>query len=180
MFRSLRTTLLIAFAFVLISPTAAKAELTIAVVDVDYVMSQSSAAKSIKKQVEKKHESFMDKVREEEKKLLADKKEIESKSKEDISREDLMKKMQEYEKKRFEARKSIQEKKSKLDNAYNEAMNELTKVIYEVCQSIADEQNIDLVITRQNIIVGNMSLDITKEVAEKMNKKLPKVTLEVK
>ena len=103
MFRSLRTTLLIAFAFVLISPTAAKAELTIAVVDVDYVMSQSSAAKSIKKQVEKKHESFMDKVREEEKKLLADKKEIESKSKEDISREDLMKKMQEYEKKRFEA-----------------------------------------------------------------------------
>ena len=59
-------------------------------------------------------------------------------------------------------------------------MNELTKVIYEVCQSIADEQNIDLVITRQNIIVGNMSLDITKEVAEKMNKKLPKVTLEVK
>ncbi len=179
MFRTIRTTLIVAFAFILFSPTAANAELTIAVVDVDYVMSQSSAAKSIKKQVEKKHKTFMDKVKEEEQKLIADQKKIEAERK-DISREELIKKAQEFEKKRFEARKSIQEKKSKLDNAYNEAMNKLTKVIYEVCQTIADEKNIDLVITRQNIIVGNMSLDITKEVAEKMNEKLPKVTLKVK
>lgn len=179
MFRNLRKCLLVAFFMISIAPAVAYAELSIAVVDVDYVMSQSSAAKSIKGQVDSKHKVFMDEVKSEEKKLISDQEKIE-KERKDLSREDLIKKAQEFEAKRLEARKKIQEKKNKLDTAYNEAMNKLTKVIYDVCQTIADEKKIDLVITRQNIIVGNMSLDITKEVAERMNKKLPQVSLDVK
>ncbi len=80
----------------------------------------------------------------------------------------------------MEAGKGIQSQKSKLDSAYTKAMNKLTKSIYDVCQEIANERKIDLVITRQNIIVGSMSLDITKDVMERMNKGLPKLNLEVK
>ena len=179
MFRNARALLSIAFAIILIIPSMAHAELNIAVVDVDYVMSQSSAAQSIKKQVEKKRESFLDDVKAEEKKLIEKKQGLKNESKE-LSREDFVAKAQDLEQETLEARKKIQTQKNKLDSAYGVAMNELTKVIYEVCQEIADEKSIDLVITRQNIIVGNMSLDITKEVAEKMNKKLPKISLKVK
>lgn len=157
----------------------ASADVNIAVVDVDYVLSESSAAKSIKKQVEKKRKSFINKVKAEEDKLRNEQKKIESK-KSELSKEQLIEKAKSFEKKRIEARSKIQERKKKLDKAYGEAMSNLTKVIYEVCQDIANEKSIDLVITRQNIIVGNMSLDITKEVSERMNKKLPNVTLNVK
>ena len=91
-----------------------------------------------------------------------------------------MKKAQEFEAKRLEARKAIQDKKSKLDAAYTEAMNSLTQKIYEVCQKIADEQKIDLVITRQNIIVGSMALDITDAVLKGLDDALPSVELKVK
>lgn len=159
--------------------TVSLANTTIAVVDVDAILSQSKAAKSLKAQVDKKRKSFLDSVKEEEDKLRKEQKEIEGK-RDSLSKEELVKKAQEFEKGRLNARKSIQEQKSKLDKAYSKSMNMLTKVIFEVCQEIADEREIDLVITRQNIIVGNMSLDITKDVLERLNKKLPNVSLDVK
>ncbi len=157
----------------------AHANVKIAVVDVESILSESSAAKSIKMQVDKKREGFLETVKKEEDKLRLEQKAIEQK-RDSLSKEELMKKAQEFEKGRLDARKSIQERKADLDKAYSRSMNMLTKVIFEVCQEIADEREIDLVITRQNIIVGNMSLDITKDVLDLMNKKLPNVVLEVK
>lgn len=164
--------------FALCFSGAARAEFNIAVVDVDYVLSQSLAAKSLQKQVDDKKKSFLNEVKAEEKDLISKQESIE-KEKDKLSREELIAKAREFEEKRLEARKKIQTKKSKLDEAYAKAMNKITKAVYEVCQEIADEKKYDLVITRQNIIVGNMSLDITKDVAERMNEKLKKVTLKV-
>ncbi|MGH1403210.1 MAG: OmpH family outer membrane protein [Alphaproteobacteria bacterium] len=156
--------------------TAAMAQINIAVVDVERVLSEAKASKSIQKQVDKKREAFLSEVKKEEDKLRNEQKAIEAKRNE-LSKEELIKKAQEFEKRRIDARKKIQANKASLDKAYNEAMNKLTRVIYEASQEIADEDGIDLVITRQNIIVGNMSLDITKKVVTRINKKLPKLNL---
>ncbi len=179
MFRHMRKLLSFLFVLLILMPGQSRAELSIAVVDVDYVLTQSKAAKSLKSQVEQKRKTFLGEVKREEDSLVTAQKKIEGQRK-DLSKDELIKKAQSFEKKRIEARKKIQSRKNSLDKAYNEAMSNLTTVIYDVCKTIADEKSIDLVITRQNIIVGNMSLDITKEVAERMNKKLPNVTLNVK
>lgn len=171
--------LLVIFGVATVAPTQARAELNLAVVDVEAILSQSKAAKSIKDQVDKKSKSFLNNVKKEEEKLREEQKKIES-QKNNLTREELIKKAQEFEKRRMSARNTLQEKKRKLDEAYTEAMNIMTKSIFEVCQTIADERGIDLVITRQNIIVGNMSLDISKDVMEEMNKKLPNLELNVK
>ena len=153
--------------------------LKISVVDIDKILSASKAAKTLKAQVEEKRKGFIAEVEKAEKSLRESQKAIEKESK-TLSKEDLMKKAQEFEAKRLEARKAIQDKKSKLDAAYTEAMNSLTQKIYEVCQKIADEQKIDLVITRQNIIVGSMALDITDAVLKGLDDALPSVELKVK
>lgn len=171
---------LVAFScFLFLVSGQARAELTLAVVDVDVILTQSKAAKSIQGQVDKKRNGFLDDVKKEEDKLRAEQKAIES-QKDNLSKDELVKKAQEFEKRRLDARNTLQDKKSKLDSAYAESMNTLTKTIFDVCQQIANERGIDLVITRQNIIVGNMSLDITKDVLDAMNKKLPNLTLNVK
>ncbi len=148
----------------------------IAVVDVEKLLVDSKAAKSIKKQIDKKREEFLSKVKEAEEKLRKDQEAIE-KEREKLSKEELVAKFQEFEKKRIKARGSIQKKKSELDKSYSDAMNLLTKTIFDVCQEIANEDGIDLIITRQNIIVGSKSLDITSKVLEKMDKKLPKIDI---
>ncbi|MGH1376773.1 MAG: OmpH family outer membrane protein [Alphaproteobacteria bacterium] len=171
--------LIFALFIMVVATTPAFAQVNIAVVDVDLILAESKAAKSIKSQVAKKRKSFISEVKKTEDKLRADQKAIESKRSE-LSKEQLIEKIKGFEKKRMEAGKGIQSQKSKLDSAYTKAMNKLTKSIYDVCQEIANERKIDLVITRQNIIVGSMSLDITKDVMERMNKGLPKLNLEVK
>ena len=178
-FRFIRHTVFVVFAVFFLSVLPARAEISIAVVDIDTILSQSKAAKSVQKQLDEKRKSFLADVKKEEDKLRADQKAIE-KERADLSKEELLEKAQEFEKKRMDARKDIQTQKVKLDKAYAETMNTLTKTIYDVAQEIADEDKIDLIITRQNIIVGSMSLDITKKLMERMDKKLPKLALKVK
>jgi Skp family chaperone for outer membrane proteins len=178
----LRTLFLASFFCFVISPVYAQdaaKQTVIAVVDIEKILEKSKAAVSVQGQVSEKRKSFLTEVETAEKSLRETQKAIEKESK-TLSKEELMKKAQEFETKRLDARKSIQEKKGKLDAAYTEAMNLLTKNIYEVCQKIADEQKIDLVITRQNIIVGNMALDITAEVLKRMDESLPTLDLKVK
>ncbi len=152
------------------------AQVSIAVVDVERVLAESDAAQSVQKQIDTKRKAFLAMVKKTEEKLRSDQKAIEAKRSE-LSKEELLKKAQNFDRKRIEARSSIQSKKAKLDKSYSEAMNILTKAIFEVCQKIADEDKIDLVITRQNIIVGSNSLDITAKVMERMNKTLPELNL---
>ena len=159
--------------------TAARAQVSIAVVNIESILKESKAAVSVKKQVEKHRKGFLAEVKKAEDKLRADQKAIE-KQRAELTKEELLKKAQEFEKQRIEARNSIHARKTKLDKSYTEAMDTLTRSIYEVSQEIADEDGIDLIITRQNIIVGNMSLDITDKVMERMNKKLSKLTLKIK
>lgn len=178
MVRYLFRFLLVFGALTLCFTSPSHAEIKIAVVDVDAVLSESLAAKSIKTQVDEKRKGFLDDVKAREGALRKEQQAIEAK-RGSLSKDELIKKAQEFEKARLDARQSIQEQKSRLDKAYARSMNSLTQAIFEVCQEISDEGDIDLVITRQNIIVGNMSLDITKEVLTRMNKKLPKLKLEV-
>jgi len=160
-----------------LSARPAHAETKIAVVDVEAILSSSKAAKSIKKQVDEKRKIFLESVKEQEDKLRAEQKEIEKK-RADMSKEDLTKTAQNFEKRRIKARNTLQKKKSALDKSYSKAMNKLTETITEACQKIADEQKIDLVITRQNIIIGSKSLDITSDVMAQMDEKLPSLPLE--
>ncbi len=159
--------------------TGAQAQVSIAVVNIESILGESKAAISIKKQVEKYRRAFLGEVKRAEDKLRTDQQAIE-KQRSELTKEELLKKAQEFEEQRIKARNLIHAKKTKLDESYTEAMDTLTKTIYEVSQEIADEDGIDLIITRQNIIVGNMSLDITKKVMKRMNKKLSKLTLNIK
>ncbi len=157
-------------------PFIAHAEINIAVVDIEKVLSETKAAKSVQKQIEEKRNEFLGEVKKAEDKLRVEQKAIENK-KSELNKEQFIKKAQEFDKQRADARNKIQKNKADLDKDYAEAMNKLTKVIYVASQEIANEDKIDLVITRQNIIVGDMSLDITKKVIERINKKLPKLSL---
>lgn len=166
-----------AFTFVIATyPVSVGAQTSIAVVDVDQILVSSKAAKSIKQEVDTKRKGFIKSVKKEEDALRAAQKKIEAEH-QGLSKEELTVKIQEFDRKRIEAKTSIDKKKNALDQSYSEAMNTLTKVIYEVCQEIANERDIDLIITRQNIIVGNSALDITGDVLDRMNKKLPNLSL---
>ena len=90
-----------------------------------------------------------------------------------------MKEKQAFEKNFIETRNTAQKQKVKLDQASIKAMGKLEAKIYEVIQSIADEKKIELVLSKQSVVIGASSLDITKEAMEKLNKAVSKIKLEL-
>ncbi len=156
----------------------AHAETSIAVVDVDKLLSESSAAKSIKSQVKtysKKFEAEMEalegQLRDSFQKLREDS--------QGLSQEELQTRGMEFEKKRNEAKTSLRKKLSELNKGSSEAMSKLSEAIFQVTAKIADEKGYDLIITRNNVIVGAKELDITDLVMERLNNTLKDVKLSV-
>ena len=157
----------------------ALAQVSIAVVDIEALMSDSTAAKSVKKQVETNRKKFETEMEGLEKQLRDSLEKLKAESK-DLPKEELEKKAQAFEEKRFQARKTLKDRISALNKGSAEAMNALTNSIFNVCAKLAEEKKYDLIITRNNVIVGAKSLDITAEVMKRLNEALPDVKVNIK
>jgi len=168
---------IVAAAFV--SPAAAAEGTSIATVDVQQMLTESDASQSIQKQLKERREKYTKDLRKQEESLRKEEKEL-VEQKEKLSKDDFAKKRKAFEEKLFEVRKMTQERKRSLEKATAEAMKVLRTELFKVVQSIADERNINLVISRQNVVVGEKSLDITEEAMKRLNKELKTVKLDVK
>lgn len=159
-----------------VRPSVAMAQISIAVVDIEEILATSKAAKDARRQIAAKRESFVKTVQDEEIALRENHQKIEE-QRTSLSKEDFMSEIKDFEEQRIEARKALQKRKAALEDSYAAAMKTLTDTIFDVCQGIANENKIDLVITRQNIIVGNSALDITSEVLSRLDKTLPRLKI---
>ena len=155
------------------------AQTSIAVVDIDELQQKAKVANDIREQIEKRRKSFRETVKKEEDALRLSQKRIEEQRK-DLTKEEFVTMVENFESEHLKARDSIRQRRSALDNAYNVAMKTITNRIFDICKNIAAQQSIDLVMTRQNIIVNSNSLDITPQVLQELDASLPKLKLEVK
>lgn len=171
--------LMAAFIICLGGISAQAAETSIAVVDVQKLMTESKAAKDIQQQMQKKKDSFLaelskeeTELRDKEKKLVAEKA--------NLSEEEFAKKAKEFEQKLIETRKAAQGKKRTIDEASAKALAKLRNEIYKVVEVISAEKGYNLVISRQYVVLGEKSIDISDEAMTKLDAAITKIPLEAK
>lgn len=156
----------------------AHAETSIAVVDVQRLLTESKAAQSIYTQRQANREAFLNKISHQEQLLRDEEKELVAAQKK-LSAEEFGKKRQSYEKNILEARRMAQTHKRKIEEASKKAMDTLREQLYLTVQSIADEKGYDLVISSRDVIAGAKSLDITEETLQRMNKNVSDIKLDI-
>ena len=166
-------------AVLVLSPLQAQASSKIAVLDLQYLLSEAKAAQGIQDQVNKQRESFLKELEAQENALRDKEKSILEKAK-DMSQEELEEQRVAFEKEFQEARAKAQSNKVKIERALGVAMEKLRGEMSSVVEGIAKEQGYDLVLPRQNVIVGGDDLDISKETLKRLNKKVAKIELELK
>ena len=159
-------------------PLAAFAESSIGVVDVRHVLTNAQAAKHVEKQRQALREKFLSETSKIEQDLRVEEKALLEQSSK-LSQEDYLKKRRAYESKLFEIRKQTQKKRRQLEEASNAAMDVLREQLYVVVQSIANERGFELVISNQNVIAGETSLDITEETMKRLNEQLKEIPLKL-
>ncbi len=147
---------------------------SIAVVDVQSILRDSKASKSIRPQIENLHATYQAAVRKREGELRKASQDLQ-RQRAILSPDAFAKKRREYETKARAAQTEFQIRKRQLDSAYNIAIGKVQQSMLVGAAKIANERKLDLVLPKSIIILSAKNLDITKEVLERVNKILPSV-----
>jgi len=171
----LKISLLIIF-FIFFSKNPVLAENKTVYLDLNIIMSNSIAGKSINAQLEEKHKKNIKNFEKIEEELKKEEEEIIS-QKSVISKEEFEKKIINL---RDKANNYRKERNNNIDNLNNKRMNATTKMIALIKPILSDysqKNSISLIIQKRNIIIGKTSLDITPDILEIVDEKIKEISL---
>ena len=162
--------------FIIFYSSSSYSESLIVFLDMDKIMLQSKAGKSITIQLEKLHKKNIDTFK---------KKEEELKNKESsiVSQKNVLTK-EEFEKKINLLRKEANEYRIKRRDSINsltkkrvDAQNKLINVIHPILADYSKKNSISMIIQKKNIIIGKSELEITDDILEILDKSLKTIDL---
>lgn len=157
------------------APVAQAAEgTTIAVVNIQQIMRDSTAAKSARDQLEGKRKAFQTEISKKEEQMQKEYQEL-GKQRSVLSKSAFEEKARAFDKKNTEVQKEVQSKKATLDNAFEHTLNDIQKVVTDIIADLAKEKNFDAAIPSSQILYYDPKLDISAEVLKRLNDKLPKL-----
>ena len=168
--------ILIIYFFLIISTLSYADEQKIVYLNVDKIMQQSIAGKSIKKQLENLYNKNLEKfkkndeiLKNKEKKLIAQKNIL---SQVDFQKElsSLRKEIINFQKEQVKARDDI----NKLRIG---ATNKLISQLSPILQEYAKKNSVSLILQKKNIVMGKKEIEITDEILEITNKEIKNIKI---
>jgi outer membrane protein len=171
----IKALLLIIF-FIFFSKVSISQENKTVYLDLNMIMENSNAGKSINSQLEANHKKNIANFQKLEEELKNEEAKIIS-QKTVISKEDFEKKIMNL---RDKANKYRKERNDSINNLNNQRLNATQKMITlirPILSEYSDNNSISLIIQKRNIIIGKTSLDITDDILKIIDKKIEKISL---
>jgi outer membrane protein len=172
----IRSLLLLIF-FIFFSKISLSHEKTIVYIDLNKIMNNSIAGKSITSQLENNHKKNISKFKIIEEELKKEEAEIIS-QKNVITKEEFEKKIIDL---RDKANKFIKERNDNINNLNNqrlEATSKMITLVRPILSEFSDNNSISLIIDKKNIIIGKTLLDITDDILKIIDEKIGKIQLD--
>ena len=147
---------------------------SLAVVDFRGVLSKSEAARNIRSVVDEKRQELRKYFLEVENSLRDEQKDL-SKKRSIVTAEAFEKRARKLKEKAQSAQKLAQTSNQKLKKSFDQAMDKVQKELLRIVAEVAEETGVGVVLFRSAIVIAVKKLDISKEVLQRLNKKLPEV-----
>ena len=147
---------------------------SIAIVDLNLILSDSKAAKNATKQFDEIQKDNEDEIIESKKKMLEERnKLIEQQSV--IAPEAFELKAKDYEKKLQNYQVEKQNKLRKLEGVLQKARNEILESVKPILEELSKELGVTVILEKNSVLLSATNMDITENVIKKLNKELPKI-----
>lgn len=151
----------------------------VAVVDIPTILQQATAMRTIQQQLDVQKEQLQRDVAQQQEALRTAEQEL-ARLRQTVSVEEFDRKRTEFETQVSATGRALQERTRRLDIAFNQARNSVINTLDQVIAEVAREMGATLVISRQFIVYqAGGAGDITAEVLERLNGRLPQVTVSV-
>ena len=172
-----KVTIYLTLLFIFFYPKNVLSDNNIYFVDIDFLMNNSIAGKSIIIKLDKKTKFNKKKFEESEKSLQAEETTIISK-KNILSEKEYLKEVKLFKKKVEEYRLSRDNTINQISKTKNEAQRALIESITPILTDFARKNSISYIIPKQNIIIGKKELDITNSILEILDSKIKNIELQ--
>jgi len=167
--------LLAAIALALVSLAAhAQQNFVMLVVDPQQIIAESKAGKSISQQMDQHRQSFMKEMAQSETSLNQQRDELQRQSTV-LSKEAVDQRLRDFQAKVDDLRRNADSKQRTLQYSWSLALNDIERNIVQVVSEIATERKASLVLSKQAAVIVDKSLDITPEVLQRLDQRLPTV-----
>ena len=162
--------------FLLIFTSSYAEEQKIVYLNVDKIMQQSIAGKSIKKKLEELYNKNLKKFKKNDEILKNKEKKIIS-QKNILSQEDFQKELTSLRSEIIKFQKEQVKAREDINKLRIEATNKLISQLSPILQEYAKRNSVSLILQKKNIVMGKKEIEITDEILEITNKRIKDITL---
>ncbi|WP_374651821.1 OmpH family outer membrane protein [Dongia sp.] len=155
---------------------AATIPVAIGIVNVQQVVSKSTAGQSLKKQADARRKQNQADLLAEEKKLRAENDQINA-QRATLSPADFTAKQQAFQQKLNAWRQGAEQKQKAFETSYNKAQKTIFETLQKVIGDIAVQKRLTLVLNKSVVIVSAQAWDISDSALAQLNKVLPAVKM---
>ena len=147
---------------------------SIAIVDLNLILSESKAAKDATKQFEIIQKNTEEEIIKSDKEMLEERnKLIEQQSV--IAPEAFELKAKDYEKKLQNYQSEKQNKLRSLEGVLQNARNDILENVKPILEKLSKELGVTVILEKNSVLLSATNMDITDDVIKKLNKELPKI-----
>jgi Skp family chaperone for outer membrane proteins len=157
---------------------AATSPLSIIVVDVNALMRDSKAAKSIAQQMEQFHNGFTKDLQKQEGDLRAAKEEID-RQRTILAPDALNERVKDFQQKYMELDRNSQAKRDILARTNQTAMKQVVDKMLQIVSDIATERKANIVLPKSEVVLVDKGLDVTDETMKRLDQALPAVAVKL-
>ncbi|HEY8191417.1 MAG TPA: OmpH family outer membrane protein [Alphaproteobacteria bacterium] len=149
-----------------------------AVVDVQALLTASEAAKNLEEQLKSRRETFQQEITDREKKLKEEEQALVAANGKGTEAE-FNKKKAGFEKNVNDMRTMVAKRRRALEDGASQSLAQLRVEITKIVAEIAQKEKYNIVLTRQNVVLAENSMEITDAVMKELNAKVTKIDLKV-
>lgn len=172
-----------AVAIMVAAPGAARAQQTaqqkmptpvIGIIDVQRILEDSAAAKSIRPQMEKLRDDYEKDVKKRENDLRTAEQDL-ARQRTVLSPEAFNDRRKGFEKQAADAQRAVQTYKRRVDVAFANAMGEVRNALLKIAADMAKERQINILLPKSFVVLSTKEFDITDEALGRLNKQIASV-----
>ena len=148
----------------------------IAILDLDQLLRNSQAAKSLRQRIEEHRTTYQTELRKKEQELGAADREL-ARQRSVLSAEAFAQKRKELEEQAASLQREFVSQQRNLERRFRQGMGQVRTVVIEVSKEIALERDLDIILLKASVVLTVRELDITDEVMKRLNERLSMVQI---
>ena len=146
----------------------------IAVLDLQKILRESNAAKTVAAQVETYKNGYQEQIRIEEEELRAEEQEL-KRQRPILAQEAFDQKRRAFERRVAEVQRRVRERSRALDRVVRQSRQKLSQEVLAIVSDMSAANGFNLVLERSQVVFFGKPLEITDEVMAQLNKRLPSI-----